>query len=202
MSSPYSSTITFKDDTFDQLTDLVKLGLSAKNIRKQTYIAINKTGDFEKKALAKRVTEFVNTKQATVNQIVRIWPKATQNRLATTIRVKKKDRPALKDLKGTRALAKGGVSFKTNPAKGQIKELRAFQIEKFGNNWFIRPNPSSRKIAKMHGPSIWGVVVVNRLDKPTKESANKRLRYEIARRIDSVIHSRAKKLAKAKLAKK
>jgi hypothetical protein len=173
--------IEFADDSFDRLQELTQIGFSEKKIRGAVYTVINQVARDTIKPTAKRVQDVVNLKQKTIKQSIKVTKKAKRGSLSAIISIVKGPRPGLKEFK-LKAIKRGkrpaGIKYQIRPGKPRTL-AKGFIIEKFGGHAFI--NVGGRKIAKLHGVSVFGAVAKNDIHEQTEIDVMERLDYRINR---------------------
>lgn len=159
-----------------------------KKLRQQLKIAVNATSRKTRSEMTKGVGKELATAQKNIRPTINVTQKAkaTQNPQAKVTQSKTK-RIGLRDF-GARQ-TKVGVSYKTSKSTGRKVVPGAFQGPKPGvintktrGHVFKRPGSSRLPIAKLHGPSPWGVFVVNKLKKPIVAISQTELTKQIKRR--------------------
>lgn len=158
------------------------------NVRKELAVAVNKASDKTKSKMVKSIKDELITTQAVMKQAIGTKGKASEQSIETTIVLKKEKRLPLKEFKPTQN--KTGVTYKISKTKGRKTIAGAFQGPRPGvmkrswkGNVFKRLGKKRLPIAKLFGPSVWGVFVVKKLEAPTTAEAQKELIKQVQERI-------------------
>jgi hypothetical protein len=163
---------------------LASLDAVSENLPKDVYSALGAAGTKVRSAIAKEVTQEIRVKQKLVKENTSIIKR--RENLTVTVKLKSSARIPLRDFNGLVYVRKrgGGVKAKINKAKGAKKLYRpGFLIAKFGNHAFTRPD-NGRRIAKLKGPSPYGVIKKNdeRRDNVVKVASDE-IKKQMERRI-------------------
>jgi hypothetical protein len=138
---------------------LTSLDRVSKSLPVEVYIALGKAGAKTQKTVVKEVGTELNIKQ----QRIRTGTSLKKYKEIPEVRVvlKKEGRIPLKEFGITHDKSKGGgVLAKISKTRGRKMYRPGFIIDKFGGHAFTRPN-NGRKVAKLFGPSPWGIMVKN-----------------------------------------
>jgi hypothetical protein len=180
--------ITYGIDS-DQAQRLISvIGDVPKSIRRELKTAVNATAKQTRSSMNKTVREKMIVKVDAVNRVLKIKSKATDDALTASVQLSKEGRIPLKEF-GARQTKKG-VSYRINKQEGRKVAAGAFQGPKLGQmkvSWrghvFKRLGKTRLPIAKLFGPSPWGVFVVGEHVQPTVVESKVELKKQIERRI-------------------
>jgi len=159
---------------------LASLDAVSENLPKDVYSALGAAGTKVRSAIAKEVTQEIRVKQKIVRDNSSIIKR--RENLTVTVRLKSSARIGLRDFGAKQN--KKGVTAKINKTKGAKKLYQpGFVIKKFGNHAFTRPD-NGRRIAKLKGPSPYGVIKKNdrRRDNVVKVASDE-IKKQMERRI-------------------
>tara|TARA_R100000951_G_scaffold23673_4_gene19926 strand:- start:1570 stop:2226 length:657 start_codon:yes stop_codon:yes gene_type:complete len=204
----------------DALKQLEKaLADSPKEIGKRTERAINKTAAKHKTQIAKKLREFVKVKAKVAKEHIDIPQKAlAPNRLSSMVQVNQSKRIGLNRF-GAKQNKKGVRYQISKTEKGFIKS--GFIIQRLGGHVFERANkyvpaqPIPKKASKdvrdairiknkaqrklnrqittpRRGTSMYNVYKRNKLEKWSKKTIAKELRFQIEQQVKYVLEKKAK----------
>jgi hypothetical protein len=149
------SAIVLKTQGFKEA--LAALGAVADNLPQEVYISLSKAAGKVRSELAKEINKELNVKRKEITENIKILK--NRHLLSARVVLYKTSRIPLKRFGVKEKKGKGGgVESKISKKKGKKLYRPGFLIAKAGNHAFTRPN-NGRKIAKLHGPSPWGVVI-------------------------------------------
>lgn len=178
---------TFEDDAFQRLQSQLKNTLSPKQLRKQTYIVLSKTGAGHKTDVAKRVREMITAKSAEVKKSLMFQrPKQANNQVAKFTVKKTKPLP-LGAFTSTQN--KTGVSYKIDKTKGRKTAPGVFKIRRWNNDVFRRVPDKGKpyQLKRLYGVSPWGIYLEKIGVSWSKKKLNERMEKELARRIQFLL---------------
>jgi len=177
---------------------------SPKEIGKRTARAINKTAAKHKTEISKKLREFVKIKAKDAKEHLKIPLKALEpNRLSATVQINQSKKIGLNRFGAKQN--KKGVRYQINKTeKGFIES--AFIVERLGGHVFKRKNayipnpnrdPSIRKqnrqlTAPLRGTTMYNVYKANKLEKWSKKTIAKELRFQIEQQVKYVLEKKAK----------
>lgn len=172
---------------------LASLARVSENLPRDVYSALGVAGTKVKSVVAKEVVSEIRVAQ----KLVKAKTKVIKNRqrMTVTVELRKSAKIPLKYFGATHDKKKKGATAKINTGKGGKKLYQpGFVIAKFGGHAFTRPD-SGRKIARLHGPSPYGVLTNNRLRRMNVVGrATHLVKLEMERRIRFVELKKAGKL--------
>lgn len=178
--------VTVKNNSLARLADAVER--SGRKLPREIATAVNATARKTKSIIAKQVVKELATKQKTIKQHTSQSRKANPASLAAAVRLKKTARIPLKEFKPRQTRA--GVSYRISKQTGRRVAPGAFQGPRPGlmkaswrGNVFRRVGKSRLPIAKLYGPSPWGVFVGQKMQRPTAGQARSELKRQLERRI-------------------
>ena len=167
------------------------IGTSRKLPRELNTI-VNNTARKTKTAMSREVRKELAAPAKVVNKHLRIKTKATPTNLTAVVELKESSRIALKHFKARQVGA--GVSFKTSKTAGRKTIPGAFMGPRPGaisvklrGHVFQRIGKGRLPIRKLHGPSPWGVFVVQGLRAKIKSDANAELIKQTRRRVNFLV---------------
>lgn len=159
-------TVTVKIDQ-ERLKRLLEiLGGSAKEMRKQLRIAVNKTGKSVEGKMVRMVREDINVSMKGARKVITRPKLATDDILSTTIAVSKDKRIPLKEFGAKQA--KPGVSYMIGKKGGRKMKPGAFIVKSLDGQVFMRQGEKQKvtkgtnkgqmrqRIYKQFGTSIYG----------------------------------------------
>ena len=194
--------IKLQNDALKKLENA--LADSPKEIGKRTERAINKTAAKHKTQIAKKLREFVKVKAKVAKDHIDIPQKAlAPHRLSSMVQVNQSKKLGLNRFGAKQN--KKGVRYQINKTeKGFIES--AFIVERLGGHVFKRKNPyianpnrdpsirrQNRQItAPLRGTTMYNVYKANKLEKWSKKTIAKELRFQIAQQVKYVLEKKAK----------
>lgn len=165
---------------------------TTRKLQAELRVAVNATANKSKSIINKQIRSELAVTAKVVNQTIRIKRKAAGSELSATVEVKKTARISLREF-GARQGAKG-TSYKISKTKGRKTIPDGFQGPKPGvwkASWrghvFKRLGKSRLPIAKLYGPSPFGVMTVGNKLGPSKEETQAELEKQVQKRIRFVI---------------
>lgn len=189
----------------DALKKLEKaLADSPKEIGKRTERAINKTAAKHKTQIAKKLREFVKVKAKVAKDHIDIPQKAlAPHRLSSMVQVNQSKKLGLNRFGAKQN--KKGVRYQISKTQKEFIPS-AFIVDRLGGHVFKRknqyiPNPNrdpsirrqNRQItAPLRGTTMYNVYKRNKLEKWSKKTIAKELRFQIEQQVKYVLEKKAK----------
>jgi len=186
----------FENDTFKRLQKALKNELSPKQLRKQTYIVLSKVGKGHSVDIAKRVREFLTVKSADAKKQIDFTKPTTGNKQSAKITIKHSSRPPLSAF--THRQTKTGVTYKLDKKKGRRQIKGAFKIQRWDDDVFVRDPDKGQpyRVVRKYGASVWGSYKKNVGVKWSRKQINKRMKTELSRRVQFLLHKQKMKTKK------
>jgi len=162
---------------------------TAKELKKELRIALNYTAKKAKSLTSKVVRdELAHVKKSDVDFTMKVHLIEGESSLTASLEVKKTDRISLRFFKPKQT--KVGVSYQISKRGGRKTVAGAFQGPRPGlmkaswkGNAFRRKGKGRLPIAKLRGPSTWGVMTKGKKTGPSIELIDAELQKQIERRV-------------------
>lgn len=161
--------------------------------RQEIAIAINKTTKRGRRAVAKKVTERLNTAQKNVISKMPKPPRATAAKMHSVIVLKKSRRIPLHELSRTRQ-NKTGIAYRVDKGRGPSVLPSGFMGPRPGRKAAGLRGLAALRVGKKRKPlrfpkgvSPWGMFVKNKMEKRITDPLEEILRKEIERRTRAVL---------------
>ena len=165
---------------------------TGRTLRKELAIAANAAARKGKSVVNKQIRTELVIKAKDLRPVIRTGRKANTEDISTSVSVSKTKRISLREF-GARQTRKG-VSYRASKTGGRKIAKGAFQGPRPGLmkvSWrghvFKRTGKSRLPIAKLHGPSAWGVFVVGKKMGTSAEVVQAELVKQVERRIRFVL---------------
>jgi hypothetical protein len=147
-------------------------------------MGLNETAKKTKVRISRRIRDKVNIKKADVDKFI-TRTRAKPDRLEASIRLSESDRLPLKyfGARQVRGNSKGagGVTYKIEREGERKKVEGGFISEKLGGHAYKRLGKERLPIAKLHGPSAWGVFTVSKMTVDTIVDIEREMDFQLNR---------------------
>lgn len=165
---------------------------TGRQLRKELAIAANAAARKGKSVVNKQIRTELVIKAKDLRPTIRMGRKANTDDITTSVSVSKTQRISLREF-GARQTRKG-VSYRVSKSSGRRTATGAFQgpspkvrLVRWRGHVFTRLKKTRLPIAKLYGPSAWGVFVVGKKIDPSTEQIQAELVKQVERRIRFIL---------------
>lgn len=162
---------------------------TARELRKELEIAVNKTANKAKSIIAKQIAKELNVPQNAIKSKIRSPRRAGPLSITAEVALIKDARIGLQYFQAKQT--KQGVSYKISKTEGRKTAPGAFISEKLYGGVFKRRGKTRLKIDKLKGPSPWGVFVVGKKIGPSADEIEVELKKQVDDRVKFLLLKQA-----------
>jgi hypothetical protein len=160
------------------------------SLDRELNIILGATAKKAKSFIAKAVSSEVMINQKAIRNITKIKESGTLER---TITLKKTARVSLKEF--SLYQTKGaGITYRIAKGGAKSKLAHGFVVKKLGGHGFKRIGKTRLPIAKLHGPSPWGVFIKHKKTAIVKKQIDTELSYQFARRLQYLTYKQSRNI--------